>query len=444
MAALFWMLTGWTKFRWAILGTLLMLFLVGIDSYWAQSYWGGMAAATGGALFFGGFRRLFEKLSYKTTLLMVLGSVILVNSRPFEGSVMMLPALAVLLFRLLRGGDNSAKQKLLQVVLPGLLLTGIALSFMLYYNFKVTGSVLKLPYSEHTRQYYPNPLFIFQSKDESSIGGHDRLREFNEQFKVPPLLENVNEFLNLPDAVYLRFICAFFLLIIIVPYFLLSPPLTILLYASVPAIIKKDKWTAFIFLTVLFTFFCMSLAVWWDSYHYSAPLTCCFCLLLTESLRQFVISGKADKSNLKNSIVCVSLAGLIAASIIYSQIYPAQQIFIANNSVLPNAKLKESLADGKYFRLTIPERATYVKSEIEKAVKQLPDKYLAIVSYDKNYTFHDEIVYNRANLEAAEIIWAHSLSVEKDARLINYYADRKVLLIKISDSQFEINPLPAN
>ena len=56
-ASLCWMLQAWTSPRWAAVTTVFTVISLGISSYWAQSYWGGMLAACGGALLFGGLRR---------------------------------------------------------------------------------------------------------------------------------------------------------------------------------------------------------------------------------------------------------------------------------------------------------------------------------------------------------------------------------------------------
>lgn len=424
-SALFWMLTVWTRFRWAIIGTLLMIFLIGINSYWAQSYWGGMAAASGGALFFGGFRRLFKKLSFKPTLLVVLGAVVLVNSRPFEGFMTILPALTVLFVWILRDKKNSASEKLLQVVLPGALLASVALSGMFYYNFRVTGSLFDLPYSEHTKQYYPNPLFIFQSRDETAIKGHPRLRDFYESY-------------NAPDTSYLNALYSFLELIFLIPFFLFSPPLMVFLYAVTPMLIVRSKWLVFIIATILHTFAWMSLAIWFENYHYSAPLTCCFFLLLIEGFRQLLIWGKKTEKGFNKLMASFLFIILVLASIIYSQVLPPE---------LCISPVEESIATpqitfDKTINMAIPERATYLKSAIEKSVKQFPYKYIAIVSYDVGYNVHDEIVYNKADIENSNLIWAYDLGAEKNKALLNYYSDRKILMIKVSGSQMEINPLP--
>lgn len=94
------------------------------------------------------------------------------------------------------------------------------------------------------------------------------------------------------------------------------------------------------------------------------------------------------------------------------------------------------------IKLEKPKTATYLRAQIEGTLTETPDKYLLVVSYEKDYSFDDEIVYNHADLEKTQIIWAHDLGKDKNEALMNYYDTRKILLVKLSNSQMEINRLP--
>jgi hypothetical protein len=53
-------------------------------------------------------------------------------------------------------------------------------------------------------------------------------------------------------------------------------------------------------------------------------------------------------------------------------------------------------------------------------------KDLVIVTYSQQHNEHEEWVYNGADLNAAPIVWARDMGPEKNRRLLDYYADRKI------------------
>lgn len=440
-AALFWMLLAWTESKWAVAGTVLMILLIGITSYWAQSYWGGMAAFTGGSLFFGGVRRLFDKLSIGATLLMVSGGVILVNSRPFEGFVSMVPALVVLFVYLLKDKENALSLKLRRVVLPAFCLTVVALSGMLYYNFRVTGNALTLPYSVHQNQYHPAALFIFQSPNPEAAKGHPRLRKLYAEISNPPVLKEFYSF-GFPETIFLRPICGIIFLFLFVPYFLLTPPLIVFLYLAAIPLAFKDRRLLLIVVSIIFTFGCMSIAAFWDLYHYAAPITCCFYILLVEGFRRFTDLVKRDGKKSQKTFAYILIVVLIGAALAYPQL--VEPTFANNNYSNQINSSMQTLTLDKPSTSAIPERATFFKVGLEKVIEKLPNKYIALVSYDSGYSVFDEVVYNKADIENSKLIWAYDLGEEKNAALLNYYKSRKVLRVKISGSQIEIIPQPSN
>src|SRR5207302_5721274 len=100
--AVYWMLQAWVGPAWALLGGFLIVVQYGIYSYWSQTYWGGMAAALGGALFLGGARRLWDTVSWKSAVWLAVGVIVLMNSRLLEGLLAMLSMAWALLFRVWR------------------------------------------------------------------------------------------------------------------------------------------------------------------------------------------------------------------------------------------------------------------------------------------------------------------------------------------------------
>ncbi len=439
-ASLLWMLLAWTRPTWAIAGTILMIFTIGINSYWAQSYWGGMLAAAGGSLFFGGFRRLFNRLSVGSTIWMTIGGIMLVNSRPFEGTVTMLIPLAVLAIWLIRNQKDEAYQKLLQVILPALVVSCFGFSLMGYQYYRVTGSPIKLPYSTHHAQYSPTPLFSFQQITPSADRGNDRLRRIYETYTSPPILE----FVPLPgreeypsiDQLY-----GFVYLLIALPLFLLSPFFLALVYLCLPGMIMRNKWLVLMLGTVLFTFLMMSMGKWWDQYHYSAPLTAVVFLFAAEGIRYFYISAHKGR---EKRFIAFTLVALALSSIIFQQILSYPQYYMQEDFTSNREQIISSLTTGENVQIKVPTRATFFKAEFERIVDKLPGNYVAIVSYDTEYDIHDEIVFNRSNIEASKMLWAHDLGKEKNSRMLEYYSNRKVVLIRLEGSSITIKPLGTN
>src|SRR6202011_5729798 len=87
-------LQTWMPSRWALLGGAVAAPKFGGASYWMNSYWGGAAAAIGGALVLGALGRISKHATAWNGVVLGLGVAILANSRPYEGLLFCIPAAA--------------------------------------------------------------------------------------------------------------------------------------------------------------------------------------------------------------------------------------------------------------------------------------------------------------------------------------------------------------
>src|ERR1700676_1300505 len=140
-AAILWMLQAWLPARWAFLGGVLVALKFGISSYWINSYWGGAAAALGGALVLGALPRIAKRAKVRDAILLGLGVAILANSRPYEGFLFCIPA--GLWFSWWLIGKTKARPplrvRLQNVFAPLAVVVVLSAVFMGYYNWRLTG-----------------------------------------------------------------------------------------------------------------------------------------------------------------------------------------------------------------------------------------------------------------------------------------------------------------
>jgi hypothetical protein len=136
-------------------------------SPWVSTYWGGFLPFAGGALVLGFFLRLrsgFPSAWAFAVLGTGLGTLAL--TRPFEG--LLLSAALALLFmpEALRCVRKISRDAGLRSFLAGSAPVSAALGFQALLNRAVTGSALRLPYSEFHEQYQSVPLFRWQDRIE--------------------------------------------------------------------------------------------------------------------------------------------------------------------------------------------------------------------------------------------------------------------------------------
>ncbi len=434
--SLYWLLGAWMERRWAIFGTGVMIVLLGIGTYWAQSFWGGMIAASGGALFFGGLRRIIDDLTVGATLGFVIGGIILVNSRPFEGTVTMIPGLIYLLVWFIRNRDHSFAIKFRRLILPGFAVAALALAAMGYQYYRVTGSPYVMPYSVHHAQYYPAPLFSFQEYNRAATRGNPRIRRVYDSYTHPPILEALFSF-GLPDSTLLRSVYGFLYQFLTLPYFLFSPVFLALFFAVLPSVLRSDRWLWFIGANIVFTFAVVAVGVWWDQHHYLAPIAGPLFLLLVIGIRKYLDAAKTTASRrlaLGAIILLVLLSGGFGAFFGF----PIYRFDHKHDAEI--AELQKSIETGAPVTMEIPVRATFFKAEFERIVDILPDRYIAIVGYSGSSSFHDEIVFNRANIEAAKMVWAHDLGPERNNAMLAHYNGRRIVDVFVDGSQISVTP----
>ncbi|HWD99543.1 MAG TPA: hypothetical protein VG345_10915, partial [Bryobacteraceae bacterium] len=150
--AICWALSQALPVRWALLGACLAAMQFGIYGFWMNSYFGGAAAASGGALVFGSLLRI-RRDPATSGALCAFGLIVLFASRPFEAVLWMIAALWFMARR--RDRIRASAPWFAAVFIAGAaLLAG--------YNGRVTGNPFKPPYELYRERYGVPQSFWWQ------------------------------------------------------------------------------------------------------------------------------------------------------------------------------------------------------------------------------------------------------------------------------------------
>jgi hypothetical protein len=392
-AAMTWMLQGWLPLPWALFGGLLAVLRLGILSYWLNTYWAASVVALGGILVLGALPRIKKYCRTRDALAMAIGLVILANSRPYEGLVFSVPFALAIVVWLVRSDPKRRRAALARVILPMLLLVAAAACAMGYYYFRVTGSPFRMTYQVNRGTYATAPYFLWQKPRPEPEYHHPimrdfyrwELRQFEENRTLGGFLSRTGDKLGSWWRFYL------------------APILTIPLLA-LPWVIRDRKMY---FATFGLAIFVLGLSVeTWTMPHYFAPAAGLLYLLLLQSMRHLRLwkwNGRYVGAELVRLIpvICVAMIVLRLAA------------------VAAHAQIEPAWPRGNWERVRIIER-----------LKREPGRKLVIVSYGPRHTVDDEFVYNRADIDAADIVWARDMGCHNNQELIDYYRDRAIWLLQ--------------
>lgn len=393
-AAVCWMLQGWTTPGLAFIGALLVALRIGILSYWMNSYWGGAVPALGGALMMGAVARIAFERRYAHAATWAVGLAILLNSRPYDGAVLGALSAAVILW--------MCRDSLLRVWVPTAAVLIPVAAFMLYFNARVTGNPLQLPYQLHERQYAVANNFAWSADNPEPVYHHTVMRTLWGKINVDQAKEMranlASTYLVKLASMYGFFFCFYPLFIpaLIWPYPLQTP---------------RARWGVFLLAGGLVAM----VPVVGFQYHYAAailPLVYLRFLQSVDRLRGWKPNGKA---------VGLALAAALIALI------PIQF----------GHDLWKLIAEGA----DVPPMAQPYH-DVVRRLEALPGRHLVLVRYAPGHDVFQEWVYNRADIDAARIVWAREMSAAEDAALIQYFHARSIWLLEPDQHPLKLTRYP--
>jgi hypothetical protein len=266
-----------------------------------------------------------------------------------------------------------------------LIITAVAMG---YYNGRVFGSPWTLPYQINRATYAVSPVFIWESPGPEPLYRHKVMRDFYVSWELP-VFEKARTARGFLVGVATKFGMMFF--------FFFGAVLTLPLI-MLPRVFR-DRRTRFLVLTG-FVFFLGLLANAFTVPHYFGPLTCVLYALLIQAMRHLRMWRPAGQP------VGRFLVRVIPAVSVVLCVAQLPWIPVGSASALARAAVQQQLAG-------------------------LPGRQLAIVRYEPGHKpVSVEWVYNAADIDSANVVWAREMSPAMNRELIDYFKDRQVWLVE--------------
>jgi hypothetical protein len=396
-AALCWMLYGWVAPPYAVAATLLAMFEWGFTTYWINSYWGGVVPALGGALVIGAVPRLARRIELATLLAGITGAALLANCRPYEGGLTVLSSCAVLLWWMRR---QKRPLKLLlgwRVLLPVAAVAVPVVLAMGYYNYRTTGKATRLPYVVNQETYSASPHLYILPPTPIPVYRHESIRRLWVNWDRALYFAARHNPLAPWNSAAEE----------IKPFYLLN----LLGLGALAGLFFGKRSTVLAALGILSLPVLGVMLEKGYAPHYLAPMCGAWVILAAAGMEA---CGERRRGG---RVVVVVVLGLALGGCV--------------------AGVIDAARTARHTPWGIATRPLLIAN-----LERQEGRHLVIVRYTPKHRIHDEWVYNRADIDASDIVWAQDMGTDQNRELLDYYRGRKIWLLQPDIDPLAITPYP--
>lgn len=402
VAAIVWMLFQWLPGRWAVLGGVVVALQLGVRGPWVQTFYGGSLAALGGALMLGAVPGILQRRSLAASLVMAVGLSVLAVTRPFEGLIASLPVAVVLAASLLRARGEELREFLVRVAAPITVVLGATLVGIGAHNSAVTGDSMRLPYVEYDEQYSVYPPFLWQPTAPEPEYRIARIRDFmiGSQAGSHAVPHEPAALARLSGRRIFQLLVGLLGSILIVPLVLAASASLVRVARRGPR--EPARRALLLPLAVAAAVGLASCVTTFAAPRYAAPALGALMVLLMVGWKSLTTRPRRQRAR----AAALSIGILLALGITTAE-----------------RGSKRWLGGERYLG--------HVRSTIRDSLRASPGRDLVLVRVLSSDAIHQEFVFNGADIDASEIVWAHELAPEMNEALLRYFPDRVVWLLVV-------------
>lgn len=378
-----------------------------VVSYFGHSYWGGSLMALAGIWTLGGAVLAVKKRQARYAWISAAGLSICVLTRPFEGFFYLIPLAGWQLVSLFGGRHIFGWRWNWRLVTPMIVGVGSSLFLLGVYNHCITGNWATLPYAVYDKYYTPYGVLFL---------GQHAAKQPNDSFfaSLPtPFHQMRNRYMEerherLQHFFQVKITAAGDVVLFLFPW-VISWMIAVGLAGR--AHWKNGLWQLCVLALAMRL---APLALSWSSTlaHYNAYWIFPVAVLCAFGL-QWLLSWNATRL-LAGTVLAASLAWLVGV-----------YLLSFDNGV-----------DLGWKKLTSYHSWEMKTKDVVGAglEKRSPQGCVVFVRYGPGHNPDAEWVYNSPEIDRQKVIWAHDLGEENDRRLVDYYPERDVWRVIVSDS----------
>ena len=320
----------------------------------------------------------------------------------FEGFVLCVPVCGYLAAWFLKKRGPELWAATAHVALPATLVLLVGVAAMGYYDWRVTGNPLRMPYQANRSQYAPAGIFLWEHPIPAPVYRAKAMRDFYVGWELTLFTEAKDPIglaANTLDKVRDFWI------------FFLGPAFTLPLFFSLRRIRNNRRIRP---LLVIGSLSLAGLAVnTWFYPHYAAPITGVIYAAVLQGMRHMRAGCRRG-----------SPAGLLMARSIPLICLGMAALRICAQPL--NHYMPPDYPSTWYY--TQPGNTG--RARILDRLAREPGRQLAIVRYQPTHNFFEEWVYNDASIDDSRVVWARELDEPSNRALVGYFADRHVWLVE--------------